>query len=754
MDATLTTVPPDGLESVCERLISNGALQNPDKKPRWKCLPHSPGASQSDNSGVFKVIERIVSAVNGSHSKRYASGLQLKVAEESISLGYRHDLSHPDGFFFLGKHQRESSKVNWSNIIMPMECDSTGEEWEKIHSHAKVIWSMHHVMLSDARRRFAHGLTCEHTKARLWYHDRSDVVASEEFDINKDWKHLIRIVVSMLLAPPDRLGFDPDVELLPRDSPNAEPNYDITIRNSDTGEATTYRTLNIISNNGVDRRAGPGTRVWIVRKLVDGKLVGPSYVLKDAWVDQDRVMEHVLLKRIREAQPSYAQYFLTPIDYGLAYFSVAAPDNTHKTLRRMELIPTNHALLAHSNTPHRMSRVAVSPRDTEDLDWLQEGDCDFRYLSEYPLQHYRIVFKEIGKPVHDLDDWTDVFTAIQGGWEGLHAINLCGYVHRDVSSGNILLVPASGSLGQRGVIMDLEYAKEIDDTSLPHDPKTGTTAFMAGEVAFVKHYRLQDIRLAYPYQKPSLRPKPKPLPPFRHNPLHDMESVWWLCMWMIAYLAPAEQNTQRPSLDICRVFYDRCRKREFSSDATEFRERTEHLREVSSLVSLMKAWFTELNDHYRSSYAKYDTSNTCLKYIRIKHNTIDASYKQGRGFLRQLKEASRSLPITSVSVRGASNAGSSRTTTPQPANGPSVKAIKRPIYHSSRQSAKRRKGGSMKTTQSPTRKAGPARKTIHQRKLGASAPQGTKKLKDKPTVETTLHRLLVFVELPIPKQTK
>ncbi|KDN43066.1 hypothetical protein RSAG8_06389, partial [Rhizoctonia solani AG-8 WAC10335] len=482
MDAVLHAVPPDKLDSVCERLISNGAIQGSDRNPRWKCVPQHSRTAQPDELGFFKAVKKIILAVTNSHSNGWVSDVKFKISQESILLDSRHDSSCPDGFFYLGNRRRGSSNASWTNILMPVECNNADNEWDRIENHAKVIWSMHHVMCNDPRRRFVHGMTCENARARLWYSDRCDVVASEEFDINEDWRHLVRIVLSMLLAPPDRLGYDPDVELLPSDNPRAEPSYNITIRNSDTGVATTYRTIKIIFNDGTNRMVGPGVRVWIVRKLVDGDLVGPSYVLKDLWVQEDRVAEHVLLKEIRAAQPSYAQYFLTPLDHGSAYFSVAAPENTHKTLRRTELIPTNSVLLTHSNTTqenthktlrrteliptnsvllthsnttHRKGRITLgAPRNNDrypgDMPSSRpEGYRDVRYLSKHPLQHYRIVFKEVGTPVHDLRDWTDIFTAIQGGWEGLHAMNLCGYVHRDVSSGNIMLVPSFVSIMER-----------------------------------------------------------------------------------------------------------------------------------------------------------------------------------------------------------------------------------------------------------------------------------------------------------------
>lgn len=42
----------------------------------------------------------------------------------------------------------------------------------------------------------------------------------------------------------------------------------------------------------------------------------------------------------------------------------------------------------------------------------------------------------------------------------------CGYVHRDVSTGNVLC------RNERGVLIDLEYAKHIDAETLPHGPIT------------------------------------------------------------------------------------------------------------------------------------------------------------------------------------------------------------------------------------------------------------------------------------------
>jgi hypothetical protein len=107
-----------------------------------------------------------------------------------------------------------------------------------------------------------------------------------------------------------------------------------------------------------------------------------------------------------------------------------------------------------------------------------------------PRKHYRIVFK--GKPglaLKDLESCEEVFTGLLGGVKGmfyvprypprltrfnpaLRALLKAGYIHRDLSVGNVLLVKEGEEEGH-GVLIDNEYAKRFPDLSeKSHDVRT------------------------------------------------------------------------------------------------------------------------------------------------------------------------------------------------------------------------------------------------------------------------------------------
>lgn len=136
------------------------------------------------------------------------------------------------------------------------------------------------------------------------------------------------------------------------------------------------------------------------------------------------------------------------------------------------------------------------------------------------------------------------------------------YVHRDVSIGNIMWDPSTNTAR----LSDLEFMKRTpsDDKILGHESRTvcyesifiiSTLAaeFMATEVYLHKYVFTgrgdtgDDTRDAVKFfeeaeaqaQRQLLHTEKDSNPAlFRHNSLHDLESIWWIALWTFLHLLP------------------------------------------------------------------------------------------------------------------------------------------------------------------------------------------------------------------------
>ncbi|KIP06180.1 hypothetical protein PHLGIDRAFT_469946 [Phlebiopsis gigantea 11061_1 CR5-6] len=180
--------------------------------------------------------------------------------------------------------------------------------------------------------------------------------------------------------------------------------------------------------------------------------------------------------------------------------------------------------------------------------------------------HHRIVFTEVGTTIAEVDSLVDALIAMVGATKALYTLHRCGWVHRDISVGNILVVNG------RGKLTDVEYAKKESKVTSHDGVRTGTLFFMSPEVEN-QRYIYNEVVAAVQGQlegaqsttnchtleeesealvasillarrKASGAAKP-PVPPqdatsvhdkisipFKHNPLHDLESMIWVVIWL------------------------------------------------------------------------------------------------------------------------------------------------------------------------------------------------------------------------------
>ncbi|PSS18947.1 hypothetical protein PHLCEN_2v3163 [Hermanssonia centrifuga] len=329
-----------------------------------------------------------------------------------------------------------------------------------------------------------------------------------------------------MFAEAHQLGWDPTMKSL------ADGRIEIAVQSGNDGEAL-YRTINLLSDIGSADLIGRGTRVWKAVKMVNGEEFGEPVALKDSWVDYSRKREGAIHERIRESILATAQaelftrHFLTVECYG----DVLVLDEQDRTRP-----PQDHSL---SSSPE----LALTSIHT----------------SEYHQVHHRIVFKEVGLPLSKVTSLLEVFNALGDVVDGLRCLHECGWVHRDISTGNVVIVDGIAK------ITDLEYATSDDETVKVG--KTGTIFFRPVEVDGPSYMFLPPPKLPPPsrpidrkarmarwaasYDDPSLPPpalrkrsprQEEPKAPriskygnlvFRYNPLHDLESVWWMAVYFV-----------------------------------------------------------------------------------------------------------------------------------------------------------------------------------------------------------------------------
>ena len=240
-----------------------------------------------------------------------------------------------------------------------------------------------------------------------------------------------------------------------------------------SGREVWYRTVGKALFHYRRRRIiGGGVRVWKVKQLDPlGEPVGEEVVLKDYWLPGDSRLESEIQDDIlaRAAQALHTnndklkKHFMTILHDSVV--RVGKDDDTSRLQLHQYLQPSVSE-----------SKYDI-PEDTK-------GFPDSEYHAQSPKQlfayrkHCRTVFKEVGTPVYDLYDLPQVFRCLHDALQGefrtsttyhpnmviaLKIFHAAGYVHGDISTGNLLLCKTDNG-GMVCKISDLESAHlhEVD----------------------------------------------------------------------------------------------------------------------------------------------------------------------------------------------------------------------------------------------------------------------------------------------------
>ncbi|KAI6016905.1 hypothetical protein BKA83DRAFT_4329397 [Pisolithus microcarpus] len=518
----------------------------------WAVFKRNPKKSRKSEDHAFKPLSRVFDAVV--REARQTIGdrettLMYASRPTKLPTSERSNSTRPDAFLLLREKKSiddktDTSNDSWNDIAVSFEFKKGTGEANRKDDEKKVIWSLHHIMRSDPCRRSTLGVTIEDTQMRFWFTCRAITLVSKPFNFFTEPERLIHFFCSLAFANEQQLGWDPTVQ---RVCVEGKPQYNITVC-TDEGKETVYQTTKMISDFSADAMQGRGTRVFQVRlTLQNGQPVhnAQPFVLKDSWRELDRAREDEILvqifdglgkkydtKKVSEAR----KYFLTVLAAGDVIVD-GKKDKTASLLRDADELPPDfglHRLPADDLPEWKPTRTGegLAPNFSCVPPSVKKSKIHHR-------THYRLVFKEVCEPIHDLKRLDTVFKILMDVHKALQLLHSIGWVHRDISTGNVLY------WGGMGKLADLDYAKHID-SSVTHEVRTGTLEFMACE-AEAQKYLFGPVTVKAPGEDRNWCP-------FKFNPLHDMESLWWTATWTLYY--HVDQEGSQPSSEQITQFHE------------------------------------------------------------------------------------------------------------------------------------------------------------------------------------------------------
>ncbi|KAF7776467.1 hypothetical protein Agabi119p4_4860 [Agaricus bisporus var. burnettii] len=384
-----------------------------------------------------------------------------------------------------------------------------------LQNHKKLVSAANHVMNNDPRRMWMYGITIENTKMSVWYFSRSHSIKSETFDLTKDIRTFIQLFLSFVYATREQMGYDPTVHRI-KDN---EPRYVYEIP---TDKGTRYfKTIHLLAYRKGHSITGRKTRVWKAVEVngfkgnaINEELNGGKEVaLKDVWLDEGSTTEKEKLDVISEClrtikeeayawapkslrsklndlfkDEGYRSYFMKiecdSFNLGrskptsdkaaeILQFSVEGAETlsgsnsgTQKSVEDPNLLEDSTQTTEHSH---------ITEDDFKEANRLK-ANLKVKTRSYAVKRQYRLVYSEVGESLERVQTLQTAFTALMDTYVALVLMYLSGWMHRDISAGNIIAVKRPGGKSG-GKLSDLEYAENASS-----DPKIGTAFFMPLEI--------------------------------------------------------------------------------------------------------------------------------------------------------------------------------------------------------------------------------------------------------------------------------
>ncbi|KAF4622297.1 hypothetical protein D9613_009201 [Agrocybe pediades] len=419
----------------------------------------------------------------------------------------------------------------------------------------EVVSATVQIMNEDPRRIFSYGFTIEGFEMTLWYFCKSHFVVAGKIrlDTPDDFKKLIITFISFMFATDEEMGYDPTITVHEADE-QTQFTYKLPGCQTRGSFDRFYRTVAIIDDFQSLSITGRSTRVWLVeeRKSAEEDALPANdpavrFVLKDVWLDSKAQTE----KEIQDAIFEDMEEFLGNNPLPLEKAELSGMRAKHAHLLRDDEFKRYFMTIVADYKGYETPAYEVEATDSEsepETQTTSPASSEGWRGVDASKRQYRVVFQELCTEVGELGTLGEVMDVLEDILIPLELMHFAGWVHRDISCGNILAY---------------KFPPKINDTE-SKDPKTGTPDFMPYEILKRDYITISDrevtlhnaqdrngegsdadeammgeqhariAKLKMNSSDGQVNPNedpPRPSYTVVHNPQHDIESLYWLALW-------------------------------------------------------------------------------------------------------------------------------------------------------------------------------------------------------------------------------
>ncbi|KAG9230390.1 hypothetical protein BJ875DRAFT_487995 [Amylocarpus encephaloides] len=498
---------------------------------------------------------------------------------------------------------------DWSNVLVIREHKSNPDEDRSTKTLVQLAGYAREVFGSQPDRRFVLGFTIYGSLMRLWVFDRSGLYSSKKFDIHEEPERFVKVIAGYALMTDAELGLNTfikrdgngkyivaqDVRISLEDKPIAltkaivcrgttcyrgrrsdsiEWEYVVKFAWPSDKRQREGELLKLAKERGVT-----GIAIWFnheqitidsdpdtISHLRRGMRFGTPRKLssKASWVDDSPESSRAYSKTSLRGMSGSGATHLLGLGIGASSATTSSSgqkrkrDERHDGGSRLKRSKSDGSHASTTNVrikegeldtigTHSIQQTVVDSLadcrnewQRNNVDSIQETGADSLTGCESEAYgnrvNYCLVTSPAGRPLHEYQSARELLEALRDAIRGHRSLLELGKIlHRDVSENNIIITEIPAEDAPKGRLIDLDLAKELDSMPSGARHRTGTMQFMAIEVLEGKG----------------------------HTYRHDLESFFFVFVWMCIRYGYADTGRQkpnkpmRPKTNILRGWYTR-----------------------------------------------------------------------------------------------------------------------------------------------------------------------------------------------------